>query len=664
MKLASLSALVVGLLWFGGTSLAGTYKGRVLKSDGSPAVGATVRCCFEDVGNGWQRAVYSDDAGNFSIEADNPNGRPVCAFAALGDHTAAFGWLNEKPTDLKVVPTVVLKVSLVDSENHPVRDARVRLRVMSIGNTPFDYYFIPENATEPFAFKSDSNGQVVFPHVLAGQLVNIAVEDDRFAQLSEQENDIPLLASKPTNEAGHIRLVPAASVSGRVTFGATGKPAAGVRVSAQSQRGAGFSSAVTAADGTYTMSRLRASVYNIALDLDENEKLSKDWTAVALEDYGVESGAHQTDADLSLISGTIITGKLLLDDTKKPLADVAIGVYGPAHPQSSGWVQRTITAADGSYTLRVPPGQQYVYVMQSRGTGFVVDNMSKKITTVDGKPSTVDFLAHSTANNEVIKGKVVDAQGNPVAGAKVMAVPPIWEMAQPFAGTTNSDGTFTVEAPRSKKKEKLWAEKDDLFSRKAVDWKPGQRDPINLTVEPNVQSAIEGRVLDTAGQPVTEARVQLVRMYGDIGIGVNSKVDDQGRYRFDKLFAGGEYSVEITTVHYKPDSSKRLTLKPGETTSVPQFELQKYDSQIAGTIIGEDGKPLVNQGLSIASKKTGNIWADTDEKGRFHVSTFAGDTLSLSLFLTKGQRRVERTVQAGDEKIYIDLSADKKDGGL
>ena len=65
---------------------------------------------------------------------------------------------------------------------------------------------------------------------------------------------------------------------------------------------------------------------------------------------------------------------------------VMVGIYGPAHPLTSAWVQMTTTRADGTYLLRVPAGKQYVYIM-SEGRG----DSGEHVSVTEGHSTEVDF---------------------------------------------------------------------------------------------------------------------------------------------------------------------------------------------------------------------------------------------------------------------------------
>jgi hypothetical protein len=127
------------------------------------------------------------------------------------------------------------------------------------------------------------------------------------------------------------------------------------------------------------MPRLLAGHYNIALDLSGT--LDREVTAVAHEN--VEIGQ-----DFELIPGVLVNGTVTGADGE-PKAGIEVGVYGPAHPNSSAWVQSATTDKSGHYVFRVPAGKNRVYVMSGP---IMPEGSDRTIEAVDGQETKVDFV--------------------------------------------------------------------------------------------------------------------------------------------------------------------------------------------------------------------------------------------------------------------------------
>ena len=160
-----------------------------------------------------------------------------------------------------------------------------------------------------------------------------------------------------------VVLKPAAKIAGRVVYGDSGEPAAGITVYAQAisdpEADAEDGRAITDSLGRYVLN-LNEAKYNIF-------PAAESLTAVAVASIGATTGQTRRARDLVLIPGAVITGHLIdarTDKTVNLAKDefVSIGVYGPAKPRSGGAIDGARVQADGSYRVRVAPGANYVYV--------------------------------------------------------------------------------------------------------------------------------------------------------------------------------------------------------------------------------------------------------------------------------------------------------------
>ncbi len=162
-------------------------------------------------------------------------------------------------------------------------------------------------------------------------------------------------------------------IEGRVIFGDSGNPAAGVVVNAQRVIGvrptpSGWGSVLTDRNGYYRLPELPAGEYNIWAE-------QSGYTVNALDSFQGKSfttldsfrGEDITKAsDLRLIRGGFIAGRIVDVETGKPVrvpsrlrAD--IGLYGPSRPMSGAAIEVTPIQKDGTFRIRAAPGKNYVY---------------------------------------------------------------------------------------------------------------------------------------------------------------------------------------------------------------------------------------------------------------------------------------------------------------
>ncbi len=281
---------------------------------------------------------------------------------------------NGKPgANLRVVPTILVLNSQAPSEHSFLDMENKDLRAI-LGTT------------------TDANGNFVIQNLPQGAGVRVEVLDETYATTSLFGDQI-MLAKGPTSTASPIKLRIGSVFEGQVMR--DGKPVAGLRVGSQEneQAGSGFrglgGSAVTDRNGHYRMTKLLAGTYNIMLDLQDT--FDKDSTAAAHERVAIRQGETKSGLNFDLVPGGFVVGTVTKADGS-PAVGYEVGIYGPAHPQSSAWVQSAKVQADGTYKLRVPAGKQFVYVMvpvnpESSGT----NNQQATVKVVDGQTTKVNF---------------------------------------------------------------------------------------------------------------------------------------------------------------------------------------------------------------------------------------------------------------------------------
>ncbi len=164
------------------------------------------------------------------------------------------------------------------------------------------------------------------------------------------------------NRSRALPSAPGGAVSGVVAY-SDGAPAAGVSVEAQSFGGVAYGRTVTDAQGHYAITGLAPNRYNVAVD-ETQPPISDQWTTTALPNIAFGPRTSLTGQNFTLVAGAMVTGSVTWLGTDTPASGVQVGIYGPAHPQTSPWVEAVTTDAKGRFSLRVPPGRQRIYVMR------------------------------------------------------------------------------------------------------------------------------------------------------------------------------------------------------------------------------------------------------------------------------------------------------------
>jgi hypothetical protein len=189
---------------------------------------------------------------------------------------------------------------------------------------------------------------------------------------------------------------PASTIEGRVVYGDTGKPAAGVKVHAQAisafaagRRAGGR--AITDDEGRYKFINLAPANFNVYIEPPEG------WTASAIESLPVTVGQAVKANDVRLVEGGFIHGRVVDDRTGSfsslpPNLRTDIGVYGPARPKTSPGVERVLVDAQGEFKIRVPAGRNFPYIMSLSPADVVKGpDIDEGVMVEDGKTTEVQF---------------------------------------------------------------------------------------------------------------------------------------------------------------------------------------------------------------------------------------------------------------------------------
>ncbi|MBB6053204.1 carboxypeptidase-like regulatory domain-containing protein [Armatimonas rosea] len=300
----------------------------------------------------------------------------------------------------------------------------------------------------------------------------------------------------------------------------------------------GWGTSLTDGHGNYTL-RVPPGNYNIALDLAG----TPDWTTRAHEGVAVRSGKNLTGIDFTLERGCLISGRVLGADDR-PLVGYSVGVYGPAHPKSSAWVQTTKTDHAGRYQLRVPAGEQYLYLQGGEPPlGYTLPKeKDRTFTLAQNAAHTEDFILPTAEILPPVTGTVRDTSGAPVAGATLRIEGKEFEDAFAFQGlTTDAAGRFTIPL-RTRKPFTLAAESHGRYSE-PISIAPGQALTLSLTKKPGV---LTGTVVAPNGTPLAGIPVRLSRSLGGLGYSQQegeAVTDATGHYRFSGLRPGEHYWV-------------------------------------------------------------------------------------------------------------------------
>jgi protocatechuate 3,4-dioxygenase beta subunit len=555
----------------------GVVSGRVLTPEGRPVKGASVSWVSTiDREATMQATVTTDDAGHFvfsnaaQLRRKDPSPAVMVEAAGWG---LSFQQIPQEDDVLELFlsPATELRVSFVDPEGKPASGLSVRPVFLAGGLNAL--LLIPRTVADRFGRRTNGEGSVTIAGLPQDHLLRLAITDERFAQLNS--NELIHLDTGPVTQAELIHLLPEASIGGRVTFGSTGKPAAGIRVGAVSGGSGGWGEAVTDPEGRYVVTQLRPGAYNIALDLQG--EIAKSWTARAHELVPVAAGERLDGRDFTLLPGAVITGKVTAADNGEPIPGVWIHVYGPAHPRSGLWPQSVPTGPDGTYIHRVAPGRQSLYLGTSSRPGLIPPaQTARDLTVQDGETVMINFAVGREAPVKPVRGRVLGPDGRPVAGAEVVVFVIGLSGRTSWPLRADAEGRFRLSRRLLIQPLGLRARHQGMGTTSGTVVTGGEN--VTLRLEKDALVRVSGRVTDAQGKPLVGAPVHLIQWaYDEATDGATTRTDDQGRYAFSGLWPDLQYTVAATAAGYGDAESRRVQLGPGQSEALDPIVLRQTD---------------------------------------------------------------------------------------
>jgi len=261
---------------------------------------------------------------------------------------------------------------------------------------------------------------------------------------------------------------------------------------------------------------------------------------------------------------------------------------------------------------------------------------------------TRDLGRFELAAAQLFHGRVLDPAGSPVAGAQVRLTrnlgsgngrfTMILDDSQkeiPLEAVTGEDGRFEIEGvPPARYR----------FSVEAHGFQAWTREPYPIAVRKNAPGvevrlerglAVSGRVVDSGGHPLPEARVALNRSASFDLNGVRDllkdgqQVDEHGGFRLEGVEPGTTVRVSAQAPGFGRHRSGPTG--PGQSVEIvlkPQVEL-------TGFVLDSRGAPVVKAQVQARRSDSEEALprfgkrATTDEAGRFRIKDLEPDTYEL-----------------------------------
>ena len=645
-----------------GARAAGTValQGTVLLPDGTPAAGARVFVGFYGP-EGWTMSeVHTDAAGKFSCPVPAARkDQPVHVLALRADCAATWG--QSTPGDALVLRLGATSLAFAGAvsgpDGKPLAGAEVAITQLAGTTTRGSDWITLGGAAWRVTVGPD--GRFSWPDLPSGATIYYSVRAAGMAAVNDQW----------TLGGGNlsVALLRGSTVSGRVLQ--AGKPVPHTVVTATMGQGSHVEQATTGADGSYTVAQLGLGPVVLRVAGAPTGLCS-----TIRVPFISTTGQTLTGQDLLLTPGAVLSGRVTAAVPSAPVAaaaktgaplqvsltvywapagvrlgtDVTAGGGGyaalPAPPGAATlWAKSLL---DGTWQLRVPPGQVLVTVSGSPAgstSKWPSEPFQRRLEVTEG--GTYADLGFALTAPPQIAGRVLRSDGKPAAGVQVLV--PSQGYYNPTFPTVETDaaGKFSADFPsqrgRGGRSFPIMA-RDPATGQIGLTFVAGPQDPAEIRLDTGgylLISAVDGEGRPQAGVGITTYLTAANQRPAAMLPG--GTTDGQGHLRLGPLPLGVEIRV---TPNYQQqafllDTTWRnlaeITLHSGKEREMPPLRIDLRGREISGTVLDPDGHPVA-QAL-VACSLLRQQATTTDEHGAFTLTgvPLKGDMELLAVDATR-----------------------------
>ncbi len=450
---------------------------------------------------------------------------------------------------------------------------------------------------------TDGSGRFALPLARGGELVLRARKGDVVSpaltalDYSRDTGTIVLRLARGARASGRV-----VDVSGRPVRDAVVQLFAAPRTMTYRFEGPALAAAVrtpavrTDASGRFVLPAVPPGHYAVAVRHERFVPAWRSWVAVPGARLSFRLAPGQTLTGLVTVGGEPAPGtRLLLVPRDQTLL-----------------AQETVASADGRFSFsRVPLGAPFhLFAQGPLGTALL-----QNVTGVLGEPLLVKLDA-----GRAISGRVLDAEGRPVAGYRVQA----WEFkvhtsraayVRGYRETvTDTDGRFSLGGVSSRRPVFLNGRGNRDWTNVGYSADPNEN---NVDLHTQRTRLTPGRVIDAQGRPVAGA--EIYHAYDGQGRDdpalhrERAFTDAAGRFLLggiDPRYATG--SVAARKAGFAPARSLRLQ----HDTKEVEIKLVR-GRRLAGTVRDVDGAPVAHAHVSLQTKRRSVLETFTDGEGRY-----------------------------------------------
>lgn len=586
-------------------------------------------------------AVEADGAFRFERLAPGEYHLAAKSPTAIGTHSATLD-VRQMEVEVTIALRKAAAISgfVVTATGEPVADAAVYPTHRRAPPNLDSLRTLPLNRVVQERVRTDAEGAFVLAGMGGGTLKLCAVKDG-YAPTYSEEIDMG-------TEDVTIVLREGGDVLGQVVEKDSARPVPDATLTIQGETPLDSAKTTTGGEGNFFLVGLAAGKYTAAV---EHDTMVVDSSTSTFE---VVDGRETSGVRIEMLAGATIGGRIYDQDTGLGIANARI-MAGRADSRRA---ESADSALDGTFTFaKLEAGTYSIFYdasgyprPRSSGPGGDVRQVSVEV----GETRTDVEIALS--KGLLVSGRVVDAEGSPIAGARVSGRSRYGDDYQ-YSEATTADGRFEVAGLRPAADLYLQASKDGFAASPVGPLTLGEESLTDVEIVMQPEASISGIVVDTAGKPVPKANIIARRQTtAPFGTPIND-ADAQGKFTIKGL-TPGTYKIVVSPAgnhSFGSDSTAAtVELAAGEDVTDLRITLNAGEGlTISGRVTDEAGKPIQRAYLNANSMQGGGSYgnAQTDANGQYEIASLKDAVYRVEVHHPQHTRKTAEDVAAGTRNL-------------
>jgi len=456
-----------------------------------------------------------------------------------------------------------------------------------------------------------------------------------------------------------IALQPAFHVVGRVVAHDGGQPVPEAKVMLQWENRGLY--AIADAEGRFSFHGLSEPDWYVhASPPEDSDRLRRRIRVPSMSD-----DKRTAAVEVELPRGEEITGSVVDEET----GDGVPGVRAyfrqdvPEDAPDATYSTAATTDENGGFRVVAPPGKGALIISGAvEGYNLPAHVMpgeepdpryARSIEVKPGEP--IRGVQFRLGRGLVIKGRVTDPDGKPVAGAEVKTWSTPHQRVRRATTQSDEEGRFTLGGFPPPTGLVLHVRHRDrrLVGRASVVARDqaGTSRLVNVDVQLEEAASVQGRVF-VDGEPTAGFRVDLLQreMHDGESYGVpveHAITDDAGAFQLDIVPPRTECYVSTYSALL---SSPTFVLKAGQVHDLGTFKLRSKSLNVAGIVVDPEGNPV--EGVTVSARERSGqpiagafTRSPTGKDGRFVIEGVPKVPLALMAYIRNPPDSNDRTVR-------------------